>query len=101
MRIPPPVFRRAVVAPLVLGVEFALIVFAPLLAVASAVLSLLFGGRRPVRLLALTLTWAMTHIASVGAMVLLARSGSHTHYGVMRWFVGTISRAALRIGLSS
>jgi 1-acyl-sn-glycerol-3-phosphate acyltransferase len=97
VRIPPPVIRRAVVAPLVLGIEFALIVFAPILAAASAVLSLLFGGRRPVRLLALALTWATTHIASVGAMVLLAGSGSHTHYGVMRWFVGTISRAALRV----
>jgi 1-acyl-sn-glycerol-3-phosphate acyltransferase len=97
MRIPPPLIRRAVVAPLVLGVEFALIAFAPVLAAASAALSLLFGGRRPVRLFALALTWATTHIAGVGACVVLARSGRHTHYGVMRWFVGTIARAALRV----
>jgi 1-acyl-sn-glycerol-3-phosphate acyltransferase len=97
VRIPPPLIRRAVVAPLVLGAEFALLVFAPILAAVSGVLSLLFGGRRPVRVLALALTWATTHIASVGACVVLARSGSHTHYGVMRWFVGTIARAALRV----
>jgi 1-acyl-sn-glycerol-3-phosphate acyltransferase len=92
-----PLIRRGVFAPVILAVEFALIVFAPALAVASALLSLLFGGRRPLRLLALILTWAITHIAGVGAMLLLARSGAYTHYGVMRWFVGTISRAALRI----
>jgi 1-acyl-sn-glycerol-3-phosphate acyltransferase len=97
VRVPPPLIRRIVVAPLILSIEFALIVFAPLLAAASAALSLLFGGRRPVRLLVLALTWSTTHIASVGAMVLLARSGSHTHYGVMRWFVGTVSRTALRV----
>ena len=97
MKLPSPLIRRGVFAPLILAVEFGLIVFAPALAVASALLSLLFGGRRPLRLLALILTWATTHIASVGAMLLLARSGTHTHYGVMRWFVGTISRAALRI----
>ena len=44
--------RRALIAPLILGIEFLMIVFAPVLAVASAVLSLLFGGRRPVRVLA-------------------------------------------------
>ena len=63
----------------------------------SAVLSLLFGGRRPIRLLALVLAWASTHIASVGACVVLARGGHREHYGIMRWFVGTISRTALRV----
>jgi 1-acyl-sn-glycerol-3-phosphate acyltransferase len=90
--------RRALVAPLILGIEFALLVFAPLLAVASAVLSLLFGGRRPIRLLALVLAWASTHIASVGACVVLAGGGQREHYGVMRWFVGTIAQTALRVG---
>jgi 1-acyl-sn-glycerol-3-phosphate acyltransferase len=97
MRVPPPLVRKVLIAPLVLGIEFALIVLAPFLAAASAALSLLFGGRRPVRVLALVLTWASTHIASVGACVVLARSGSHSHYGLMRWFVGTISRTALRV----
>ena len=89
--------RRALVAPLILGIEFSLLVFAPFLAVASALLSLLFGGRRPIRVLALILAWASTHIASVGACVVLAGGGHREHYGVMRWFVGTISRAALRV----
>jgi 1-acyl-sn-glycerol-3-phosphate acyltransferase len=94
---PPPLVRRVLIAPLVLGVEFAVIVFAPFLAVASAALSLLFGGRRPIRVLALVLAWASTHIASVGACVVLARSERHSHYGIMRWFVGTIARTALRV----
>jgi 1-acyl-sn-glycerol-3-phosphate acyltransferase len=92
-----PLLRRALFAPLILGTEFLLLVLAPLLAVASALLSLLFGGRRPVRVLALVLAWASTHIASVGACVVLAGSGTREHYGVMRWFVGTIARAALRV----
>jgi 1-acyl-sn-glycerol-3-phosphate acyltransferase len=97
MGVPPPLVRRVLIAPLVLGIEFALVVFAPVLAAVSAALSLLFGGRRPVRVLALVLTWAGTHIASVGACVVLARSERHSHYDLMRWFVGTISRTALRV----
>jgi len=97
MRVPPPLVRRGLIAPLVLGTEVALIVLAPFLAAASAALSLLFGGLRPIRVLALALAWASTHIASVGACVLLARSERHSHYGVMRWFVGTIARTALRV----
>jgi 1-acyl-sn-glycerol-3-phosphate acyltransferase len=89
--------RRALIAPLILAVEFALLVLAPLLAVVSAVLSLFFGGRRPLRVLALLLSWASTHISSVGACVVLARAGEGHHYGVMRYFVGTISSAALRV----
>jgi 1-acyl-sn-glycerol-3-phosphate acyltransferase len=85
------------VAPLILAVEFGLLVFAPVLAAASAVLSLFFGGRRPLRVLALVLAWASTHISSVGACVVLARAGHGPHYGVMRWFVGTIARTALRV----
>ena len=92
-----PLIRRALVAPLILAIELALLVLAPVLAVASAVLSLFFGGRRPVRVLALMLAWASTHIASVGACVVLAGGGHREHYGVMRWFVGTISRTALRV----
>jgi 1-acyl-sn-glycerol-3-phosphate acyltransferase len=89
--------RRAVIAPLILAVEFGLLVFAPFLAAASAVLSLVFGGRRPIRVLALILAWASTHISSVGACVVLARAGHGPHYGVMRWFVGSIARTALRV----
>ncbi|WP_037503502.1 1-acyl-sn-glycerol-3-phosphate acyltransferase [Solirubrobacter soli] len=89
--------RRALVAPLILAVEFGVLVFAPFLAAASAVLSLIFGGRRPIRVLALALAWASTHIASVGACVVLAGAGHREHYGVMRWFVGSVARTALRV----
>jgi 1-acyl-sn-glycerol-3-phosphate acyltransferase len=86
-----------VAAPLILGIEFALLVFAPFLAVASALLSLVLGGRRPVRVLALVLAWASTQFSSVGAWVVLARAGQREHYTVMRWFVGSIARTALRV----
>jgi 1-acyl-sn-glycerol-3-phosphate acyltransferase len=92
-----PALLRLLVGPLILAVEFGLLVFAPFLAAASAVLSLFFGGRRPVRVLALVLAWASTHLSSVGACVVLARAGHGPHYGVMRWFVGALARAALRV----
>ena len=97
MRVPSPLVRRVVVAPIVLGIEISLIVVSPVLAAVSAALSLLIGGRRPVRVLALVLTWAGAHVASVVACLLLARSGHGPHYAVMRWFVGAIARSALRV----
>jgi predicted Co/Zn/Cd cation transporter (cation efflux family) len=57
MRVPHPVVRRLVIAPLVVAAELLLIVTAPVLAAVTALLSLLFGGRRPLRVLALALTW--------------------------------------------
>jgi 1-acyl-sn-glycerol-3-phosphate acyltransferase len=98
---PPPVFvRRALVAPLVLGAELALILVSPLLAAVSAALSLVTGGRRPVRALALLLSWAGLHAASVAATwaVAAARGGHGAYYAIMRWFVGGVSRTALRVG---
>jgi hypothetical protein len=99
MRVPHPLVRRVVIAPLVLGAELALIVASPVLAAASALLSLLLGGRRPLRVLALALTWAAVHVASVVACLLLwaGRGGHGPYYAVMRWFVGRIARTALRV----
>jgi 1-acyl-sn-glycerol-3-phosphate acyltransferase len=100
MRVPHPVVRRLVIAPLVLAAELLLIVASPVLAAVSALLSLLFGGRRPLRVLALALAWSAVHVASVGACLLLwaARGGHGPYYAVMRWFVGGIARTALRVG---
>jgi 1-acyl-sn-glycerol-3-phosphate acyltransferase len=99
MRVPHPLVRRLVIAPLVLAAELLLIVTSPVLAAVSALLSLLVGGRRPIRVLALALTWAAVHVASVAACLLLwaARGGHGPYYAVMRWFVGGISRTALRV----
>jgi 1-acyl-sn-glycerol-3-phosphate acyltransferase len=99
MRVPPPLVRRWLIAPLVLGAELLLIVASPLLAAASALLSLFFGGRRPVRVLTLALTWAAAHVIGVVACLLLwagGRGQTH-HYAVMRSFVGRIAGTALRV----
>lgn len=101
MRIPPLRVRRVTVTPLVLALELALIALAPVLTVIAAALSPVFGGRRPLRLLTLVLTYAVGHVSAVAACALLWASGrggaQGPHYAVMRWFVGGIARAALRV----
>jgi 1-acyl-sn-glycerol-3-phosphate acyltransferase len=93
--------RRVTVAPLVLAAELALIAAAPVLFALAALLSPFLGGRRPVRLLTLVLTYAVGHVSAVAACLLLWASGrggaQGPHYAVMRWFVGGVSRAALRV----
>lgn len=100
-RIPPLAVRRVTVTPLVLLAELALIAASPFLTAVAAALSPLFGGRRPLRLFALVLTYATGHVAAVAACALLWASGRGAsqgpHYAVMRWFVGGIARAALRV----
>ena len=99
MKAPSPLVRRALIAPLILGTELALILFSPLLAALSALLSPLVGGRRPLRLLALVLAWAGGHLLSVAAcwLLLVTREGRGHYYAVMRWFVGAIAQTALRV----
>lgn len=99
MRVPPPLVRRTLIAPLVLGAELLLIIASPFLAAASALLSLFYGGRRPVRVLTLALTWAAAHVTSVVACLALWAGGrGHTHhYAVLRTFVGRIASTALRV----
>ena len=101
MRVPPLVVRRALVAPVVLGAEALLVAAAPLLAAAAALLSPVFGGRRPLRMLALVLAYAAGHLASVAACLLLWAGGGggaqRPHYAVLRFFVGTLARTALRV----
>lgn len=101
MRIPPPRVRRLTVAPLVLAAELALIVVSPILTAIAALLSPVFGGRRPLRAFTLVLAYAIGHVGAVAACVLLWASGRGgargPHYAVLRWFVGGVSRAALRV----
>jgi 1-acyl-sn-glycerol-3-phosphate acyltransferase len=100
-RIPPLSVRRVTVTPFVLAAELALIAVSPLLLAVAAALSPLVGGRRALRLLTLVLTYATGHVAAVAACGLLWASGragrQAPHYAVMRWFVGGIARAALRV----
>ncbi len=100
MKAPSPLVRRTLLAPLILGVELALVLLSPLLAALAALLSPLAGGRRPVRLLALVLAWAGGHLLSVIAcwLVHVTRDDRGRYYAVMRWFVGAIAQTALRVG---
>jgi 1-acyl-sn-glycerol-3-phosphate acyltransferase len=101
MRVPPPRVRLVTVAPLVLASELALLAAAPVLTAIAAALSPLFGGRRPLRALALVLAYAGSHVASVAACALLWAGGAAgreaPHYAVLRWFVGAVARTALRV----
>jgi 1-acyl-sn-glycerol-3-phosphate acyltransferase len=100
MRVPPLVVRRVTVTPLALALELALLAASPLLTALAALVSPLFGGRRPVRALALVLAYASGHVAAVAACALLWASGRAAdqgrHYAVLRWFVGVLARTALR-----
>src|SRR5690349_12148552 len=100
MRVPPLAVRRVTVTPLTLALELGLLAVSPVLTAIAVALSPLFGGRRPLRALALVLAWASGHVAAVAACALLWASGRTTdqgsHYRVMCWFVGLIARTALR-----
>ena len=101
MRVPSPLVRRALFAPLVLAAELALIVAAPVLTAIAALLSPLFGGRRPLRALALALSYATGHVAAVAGCATLWAAGraghQGPHYAILRWFVGGVARTALRV----
>jgi 1-acyl-sn-glycerol-3-phosphate acyltransferase len=101
MRLPPPRVRRVTVTPLVLAFEIGLVAASPLLTAVAGVLSPLFGGRRPLRALTLVLAYATAHVAAVGACAGLWAAGlgdrRGPHYAVLRWFVGTLARTALRV----
>jgi 1-acyl-sn-glycerol-3-phosphate acyltransferase len=93
--------RRVTVAPVVLALELALVLAAPVLTAIAAALSPLVGGRRALRALTILLAYATGHVASVAACLLLWASGRGgargPHYAVLRWFVGGVARAALRV----
>ncbi|WP_028061847.1 1-acyl-sn-glycerol-3-phosphate acyltransferase [Candidatus Solirubrobacter pratensis] len=97
--------RRRVIAPLVLVGELVTLAASPVLAAVAAILSPLFGGRRPLRLLAFLLVYVSRHLAGLAACGGLWAAGRvrgrrllGAHYRVLRWFVGGIARAALRAG---
>ena len=101
MRVPSPLVRRLAIAPLILAVELGVIVAAPVLTAIAALLSLLVGGRRPLRALALVLAYVTGHVAAVAGCAALwaaRRTGRHgPHYAILRWFVGGVASMALRV----
>jgi 1-acyl-sn-glycerol-3-phosphate acyltransferase len=101
--------RRLVIAPLVVLLELVVLVLSPVLLLAAVVASPALGGWRPVRMLAIVLSFVARHLAAVLACAgLWAAAGfgrradsermRRAHYGLLRWFVdgfyGTIVRAA-------
>jgi 1-acyl-sn-glycerol-3-phosphate acyltransferase len=108
MRVPPTPVRRLVLAPLVALLEVALLAASPALLILAALVSPLFGGWRPVRMLALVLVYAARHLAAtLACLALWVASGfgrsvpsermQRAHYAVLRWFVTGIYRAAVKL----
>src|SRR4051794_41962402 len=100
MRAPPLVVRRVTVTPLALALELALLAASPLLTALAALLSPLFGGRRPLRALALALAYAYAHVTAGAARALLwgsrGAAGPRPRHPVIRWVVGVVAGPALR-----
>ena len=107
MTLPPTLVRRLVLAPLVLAVDAALLLLSPALGVLAVLLSPLTGGRRPLRVLAIAVTFAARHLAATLACLgLWVASGfgirtraerfQAAHYAVLRWFVDGVYAAAAR-----
>ncbi len=103
---PTPV-RRLVVAPVVFLVEAAVVVCAPVLGVVAVLAAPLGGGSRPLRAVAITVAFALRHLASSVACLGLWIAGGfglhadsartqRAHYSVLGWFVGGVYRAVAR-----
>jgi 1-acyl-sn-glycerol-3-phosphate acyltransferase len=106
-RVPPRPVRRLALAPLVVALEVVLLVLSPLLLLVAVVLSPLFGGWRPVRLVLIVLAFAARHVQAVVSLLWLwLRSGfgrrlgspemQAAHYDLMRRFVAGVYRAIVR-----
>ncbi len=104
MRVPPKLVRRAVVAPLVVVVDVALLIASPLLALVGAIASPLTGGQwRLLRAVAIGVTWAGLHlVATLRCLGLWVTGADATrsedaHHDVLRWFVARINRSITRL----
>ncbi len=98
MVVPPKLVRRVVVAPVVVLVDLALIVVSPLLGLVAAIASPLTGGAwRPLRVVAIAVSWAALHLAATLACLRLWITRGDEHHEVLSWFVGGINRSIRRI----
>lgn len=106
--VPPKLVRRLVIAPVVLALELAALLLSPALLLAALVASPFFGGLRPLRAVLIALVFALRHgAATVACLGLWVASGfglrtrseamQRAHYAVMRWFVGGVYRAIVRV----
>lgn len=108
MRVPPKIVRRLLLAPVVVLLEALLLVASPVLLLVAALVSPLFGGWRPARILLIGVAAAARHLGALLACLgLWVASGfgwkvrsetmQRAHYAVMRWFVAGIYRAIVRL----
>ena len=104
----PKLVRRLVIAPLVAVLELALIAISPALLLVALLLSPLLGGQRPLRMALIVMAFVVRHLAATLACFglwiasgfgLRTRSDSmqRAHYAVMRWFIGGVYRAILKL----
>ena len=109
--LPPRLFRRLVLAPLVIIIAIAFLVLSPFLALLALVFGLVARSRaghmRSLRLVGFALVW---FVAETAALFMLAglwvvsgfggrlRTGPYQsrHYAVMRWFLDVLYRGAER-----
>ncbi|MBA2793914.1 MAG: 1-acyl-sn-glycerol-3-phosphate acyltransferase [Thermoleophilaceae bacterium] len=107
-RVPPLVLRRAVLAPLVVVLELALLIVSPVLLALAVVASPFFGAWRPLRMLTIVLSFVARHLgASLACLGLWLASGfgrrlpgepmQRAHYAVLRWFVTGIYATVVRV----
>jgi len=96
--LPLPV-RRLVIAPLVVLVELVVLLASPFALLVAVLLSPVFGGWRPVRMVLIVVAFTSGHLAAVAGCLRLwlVRGGKQDHYDVMRTFVGRVYGAIVRI----
>ena len=109
--LPPRLVRRLVLAPLVIAIAAALAVLAPPLAVLSVAVNLVRRSHtsrmRALRLVCFALVWFLGETAALTVFLCLwivsgfggrldTEPYQSRHYGVMRWFLDLIYRAAER-----
>jgi len=103
--VPPKLVRRLVLAPLVALLDLAILLLSPLLALLGALASPLTGGAwRPLRIVAILVSWAARHLQ--GMLACLGQwlwgglrrgaAPSHAHDTILRRYVGAINRATTR-----
>ena len=109
MPVPPRLVRRLVLAPLVVALDVAVVVLSPVLLLVAALLSPLFGGLRPLRMLLIVARVRRppprrhprllrpVDRAAASAAVPAPSACSAAHYAVMRWFVAGVYRAIVRL----
>ncbi len=103
--VPPKLVRRLLLAPLVTLLDLAILLLSPLLALLGALASPLTGGAwRPLRIVAILVSWAACHLqgmlACLGAWLLggvrRGAAARHSYDAILRRYVAAVNRATMR-----